>query len=380
MVHKPLLLKLFEAASMQRWNDQIRTVELTELDKQAHKMIIAFVLGKFEEDLGTSDEFDWIQIIEAGIFEYLQRTVLTDLKPPLFHRIKEDWDKYVQLNQWAYERIHEVIAPLGPDFCTRFRDYLLDRERNVNRRIISAAHFYATKWEFDIIERANPAGYGIGEIRRDIRSKQEKYGDLKSMQQFLFSQKLRHFVNICGQLRFQVRWSHLHRVPRTAVLGHMLLVAMLTYLFSLQVNANREQCANNYFTGLFHDLPEVLTRDVINPVKRSVEGLSDIIKEYEREEMENKIYTLIPERWQAQLRMYTESEFTDLKDEKGEMYKSGSLVKAVDNLCAFVEAYLSVKNGIQNEDLFEAMQNVTSQYWAGEVCGVSFAHLFQEFS
>ena len=41
MIKKPLLLKIYEAAPMQRWNDQIRTVELTELDKQAHKMVIA---------------------------------------------------------------------------------------------------------------------------------------------------------------------------------------------------------------------------------------------------------------------------------------------------------------------------------------------------
>ena len=148
---------------MQRWNDQIRVVEFTELDKQAHKMIIAYVLGKCEED-SQREGFDWIEVIEAGLFEYLQRTVLTDLKPPLFHKIKEDHNKYKLLNQWVYKRIEEFIIPLGKGFCERFKNYLMDTERNVNRRIISAAHFYATKWEFDIIERANPKGYAIDEI------------------------------------------------------------------------------------------------------------------------------------------------------------------------------------------------------------------------
>lgn len=50
MIRKPLLLKIYEMANMQRWNDKIRPVELRELDKQAHKMIIAYVLGKFEEE------------------------------------------------------------------------------------------------------------------------------------------------------------------------------------------------------------------------------------------------------------------------------------------------------------------------------------------
>src|SRR3989338_1094970 len=232
MIKKDFLLKVYEAASMQRWNDQIKVVRLTELDKQAHKMVIAYCLGKCQEKFNTPG-FDWLEIIEAGIFEYLQRIVLTDLKPPLFHRIKEDRSKYEQLNHWIYQRIEEVIVPLGKEFCQRFEAYLFSPERNINRRIISAAHFYATKWEFNIIERANPQGYLIEEIREDIRTKQEKYSDLESMQELLSSSGLKSFVDICCGLRFQIRWSHLHRVPETSVLGHMLIVAMLAYLASL---------------------------------------------------------------------------------------------------------------------------------------------------
>ena len=45
-----LLERFYEAASMNRWNDHIRPNELTELDKQAHKMVIAYVIAKFEEN------------------------------------------------------------------------------------------------------------------------------------------------------------------------------------------------------------------------------------------------------------------------------------------------------------------------------------------
>ena len=41
-------------ANMQRWNDKIRPVELRELDKQAHKMVIAYLIGKFEPAFGGS--------------------------------------------------------------------------------------------------------------------------------------------------------------------------------------------------------------------------------------------------------------------------------------------------------------------------------------
>lgn len=378
MINKDFLLKIYEAASMQRWNDQIRTVDLTELDKQAHKMVIAYVLGKCEEEAGTKD-FNWIEIIEAGIFEFLQRIIITDLKPPLFHRIKNDKVKYAQLNEWVYKKIEPMIAPLGKKFNERFNKYLHDSKRSVNRRIISAAHFYATKWEFDIIERANPRGYLIKEIRKDIAQKQKKYYDLKSMQRLLHSARLKYFINVCGQLRFQIRWSHLHRAPKTSVLGHMLIVAMLSYLFSLQKGVDKNRCIKNYFTGLFHDLPEVLTRDVINPVKQSVEGLSDLIKEYESQEMEKKIYRLIPNSWHKDIRMFTEDEFTDLFIKGKNIVRDGKLVKAVDLLTAFVEAYLALANGIQGEDFEKAKEAIRNGEYSKVVSEIDFSVIYSQF-
>ena len=62
MIRKALLLKIFDAAYMQRWNDKIRPIELIELDKQAHKMVIAYFFSKFEED---KQGFNWIDIIEG---------------------------------------------------------------------------------------------------------------------------------------------------------------------------------------------------------------------------------------------------------------------------------------------------------------------------
>ena len=309
MIRKALLLKIFDSANMQRWNDKIRPVELRELDKQAHKMVIAYFLGKFEEE---SSGFDWIEIIEGGIFEFLQRLVLTDLKPQIFYKIKEDEEKYKQLNEWVFNELKSFVSPLGEEFSEKFRNYFSGREDDINRRILGAAHFYATKWEFDIIERADPGGYEIEEIKSSLQEKQEKYYDLKGIKELALYEKYRNFINLCGQLRFQLRWSHIHRLPKTSVLGHMLIVAVLSYLFSLEIGACGKRCINNYFNGLFHDLPEVLTRDIISPVKRSVAGLGELIKEYEREQMEKEVYGLLPEACHDEMRMFTENEFASV--------------------------------------------------------------------
>lgn len=394
MIRKALILKVFDAAYMQRWNDKVRPVELVELDKQAHKMVTAFFLGKFEEE---TTGFSWTEVIEGGIFELLQRLVITDLKPPIFYKIKEDREKYKKLNEWVYKEIEPIISPLGKDFCRRFMEYFNNSGNNINKKILSASHFYATKWEFDIIERANPDGYEIASIKQDLQKKQGHYSDLKGMVQLREETRYRDFLDLCGQLRFQARWANLHRIPKTSVIGHSLFVAVLSYLFSLEIRACDRRCVNNYFTGLFHDLPEVLTRDIISPVKRSVEGLSDLIKQYEKEQMEKEVYGLIPKEWHKDVRTFTEKEFDSIitlrgrrkkisSDEISQRYnadiynpRDGVLVKAADSLAAFIEAYVAVRNGSYSREFQEAKLDFRDTYGRATIAGINFGEIYADF-
>ncbi len=396
MIRKPFILKIFEATDMQRWNDKIRPVELRELDKQAHKMIIACLLGKYEDE-NNSKDFDWIEIIEGGIFEFLQRLIVTDLKPQIFNKIKEDPDKYKKLNDWVCKKIKSYISPLGNNFYKKFQGYLSNPSENLNKKILSAAHFYATKWEFDIIERANPNGYEIAEIKSYLQAKQEKYYDLEGIRQLALYPDLKNFVDLCGELRFQVRWSHLRRIHETSVLGHMLIVAMLSYLFSLEIDACRKRRINNYFTGLFHDLPEVLTRDISSPVKKSFRGLIPLIKKYEKEEMEKKIYKLIPEAWHSEMRMFTEYEFKSIvtingkterktSDEISKYFnedkynpRDGEIIKATDSLAALIETYLELREVMTSPNLEKDKNELIEKYKGKTISGIKFGDLYADF-
>jgi putative hydrolase of HD superfamily len=396
MIRKGILLKLFDAAYMQRWNDKIRPVELIELDKQAHKMIAAYVLARFEEEAGG--DVDWIELVEGGIFDLLQRVVITDLKPQIYYKIKEDREKYRLLNDWVYQELRPVISPLGEEFCRRYRDHFArEEEESPTRRILLAAHLYATKWEFAIVERSNPGGYEIGDIRSDIESKQARVSDLAGIAALQADRRLRNFLDLCGQLRFQVRWAHLHRIPKTSVLGHSLYVAILSYLFSLEVGACDRRKVNNYLTGLFHDLPEVLTRDIISPVKRSVEGLSSLIKEYERELLEKEIYGLIPEGWRDQFAMFSEFEFENFAHVDGRRIvaaageisarynedrfdpRDGDLVKRADSLAAFVEAWVGIRNGSVSQDLQEGKFRIREKEEEIRMGPLDFGEIYSDF-
>ena len=403
MISKALLLKIFSAASMQRWNDKLCSVELVELDKQAHKMIIAYFLGKFEEN---HEDFNWVDIIVGGIFELLQRIIITDWKPPIFYRIKKEKEKYKRLNEWAYNKLESVIEPLGQTFCIKFKAYFLEDDDTLSKRILSAAHFYATKWEFDIIERGNPNGYEINDIKRELQERQEKYYDLKGITQLALYDKHRKFIDLCGQLRFQSRWAHLHRTPKTSVLGHLLFVAIFSYLFSSELGGCSRRCVNNYFTGLFHDFPEVLTRDISSPVKKSVAGLIDLIREYEKEQMIKEVYDLIPSEWSSEIKMFAgmldefpdqESEFFSIAKINGEIKKvtsdeinsaydkdeynprDGEIVKAVDELAAFIEADVAIKNGNVSPELDTSKSSLKKEYEGAYIAGINFGRIYADF-
>lgn len=395
MIKKAFLEAIYDAANMQRWNDKISPVELRELDKQAHKMIIAYVIGKFDEN---SDGFSWVDIIEGGIFEFLQRLVLTDLKPQIFNEIKKDAAKYELLNEWVYKRLRPKIGSLGEEFCRKFQDYFSDSNETLCRKILNAAHFSATQWEFNIIERTDPDGYEIRDIKNRLRKVLEEHYDLEGMRQLVMYEKLRNFVDLCGQLRFQVRWSHIHMFPRTSVLGHMLIVAMIAYLFSLEIGACERRLVNNYFTGLFHDLPEVLTRDISSPVKGSVRGLGRIVKKYENKQMK-QVYELIPKQWRPEIQMFTKREFKSVVTVGGDMEakcsaeisknynqnefnpRDGELILAIDHLAAFIEAYLAIENGIKSEHLTEARATYAKRYTSKKpiVAGIDFASIYSDF-
>jgi putative hydrolase of HD superfamily len=399
-IRKPLLIEIFEAANIRRWNDKICPVELRELDKQAHKSVIAFVLGKLTEASGET--VDWQVVMESCIFGFLQRLVLIDIKPQILHEIRKDRALYADLNEWVFRRLHPVLSPLGQTFLRDFRDHLASSNRSLSKRIVEAAHFYATKWEFDIIERANPSGYEIDDIRERLLQQTEEYNDLRGVQQLVLCRNYRNFIDLCGELRFQLRWSQIgHRVPRTSVLGHTFVVALLSYLFSLEIKACPQRRYNNFYTGLFHDLPEVLTRDVVDPVKRSVPGLGRVIRKYERKQMEEVVIPLIPKEWQPEMRLFTGTmqgidEFSDVVLHRGRLKKAseqqmkshnrdsknprdGRIVQASDDLTAYIEAYLAKKSGIVSPYLDKAVSSLEKKYETKVVSGIDFGEIYADF-
>ncbi|MDR1777281.1 MAG: HD domain-containing protein [Desulfovibrio sp.] len=391
VVRKSLLQLIFSGAYLLRWNDKLRPSELTELDKQAHKMLAACILWQENSrSLPGTEQMDMgREVIEGCLFDYFYRLVITDIKPPVFYRIKENPEHFRLLTEYVLGRLEPRLAPLGA-FWERCRDWhLTGEEGGLARRILAAAHLFASRWEFSLIRPLNHFDDEMDDIARSFEERLDGFRDVRGVDALLTpGSALARLANHCGQLRFQIRWTQAPRIPATSVLGHMFVVAALAWFFSLSVGACPARAVNNFFCGLFHDLPELLTRDIISPVKQSVKMLPRILKQYEEEELERRIFAplrlegfgALVERVSYYLGLEVGSEFQESARQGGRVVrvdgfrtlqeawnadaldpKDGEMIKVCDWLAAFLEAHSSIRNGVSSPHLQEALARLKTR-------------------
>ena len=411
IIRKSLLELLFSGAFMKRWNDKLRPMELVEVDKQAHKMIVAwllFLLNSRDMDVARKRALGE-SIVEGGLFDYLYRLVITDIKPPVFYRIKENPEDYRVLTNWVLDQLKPRIMPLGQDFMDRMGEYLMQPEdKGLGRRILHAAHLYASYSEFKLLKSINTMDHELTEIEASFVERLEELRDIRGVAELLDEDGdvFGRFARMCGRLRFQKRWSQTPRVPETSVLGHMFIVAAFSWFFSMEVGACRARCQNNFFAGLFHDLPELLTRDIISPVKGASLEIAGLIHEYERLELDRVVleplkkggYGDIAERLEYFLGLAVGSEFKATVNREGAVLeasetqlageynqdtldpKDGPLLKVCDSLAAYIEAHTALKNGISSDQLHQALFRIRERYNETPViAGVQVSALLADF-
>lgn len=391
MINPKIIDSIFSAASIQRWNDYPRMVDLVELDKQAHKFIIAYFIGKLEKDI------NYTHLIEAGIFEFLRRVVVTDIRPDVFRKALKK--KGSQINQWVISQLEDSLQDIDDgNFLNKFKNFLNDESVYKKERfILKASSYLSTKWEFGIVYQTSAFLNDIDDVKKSVDEEIEDYLELIGVRKIDLNKKLAKVIDLSGRLRFQKRWAQTPRIPETSVLGHMLTVAIFSYFYSIDISACDKRLQNNFFCSLFHDLPEALTRDIISPVKYSVDELSDLIAQFEIEKMQEDILPNIPaeikDEFSYLLGLYdeTKDEFLDkiIKDGKitivnkniskynDNQYDAidGLALKQCDKLSAFVEASLSISHGIKSKELLSGKKQILDSL--KEINGVDFKQIAQ---
>ncbi|WP_240328936.1 HD domain-containing protein [Helicobacter suis] len=378
-----LLRRLFVAASIRRWNDQACPIEFSELDKQAHKAMVVVLLANHHTGI------DWDKLLRYFCFEFLSRVVLTDIKPPIYHELlkkhREAFADYV----WGVLK-NEVE---GYAFFKHLHGYFCKPPTDIEHQLLKAAHDYVSAWEFDFIANFYPHGYGVKDIKKNLNEALSEHAHLLNVPH------LELLASMFGQLRFQKRWSQTPRVPQTSVLGHALFVALCAFLLSFDLKSCVQMRVNHFLGGLFHDLPEVLTRDIISPIKHGVLGLDVYLKSLEARAMEENILQYVSSDFKQDLLYFTQDEFKDRyihpetqkiifvdsislwQEYNQDQYKSmcGSLLKFCDRLSAFLEAKISISHGIKSDVLVSGAAKIKEKCMHTHIQGIYLGTLLEEF-
>ena len=401
---KDFILKIFEGFSIVRWNDLVRPFDVVEMDKDAEKLVVAYIIGKFEEHRGVKIDWEWM--IYASLFDLLRKISLCDIKSPVQRLIKTQYpDEFIRLNEWVLEQYRQLIPDKA--LFSKFTLYIgkmsgsipYEDAQEQTARVFRAAHKYSTLRELEMIGMVNEP-QRLERIRRELNADLQKYLDLQGLQLLMTRQKPFDFLMRIEQLRFQTRWNQTPRVPRTSVLGHCFFVAILTLLLGRETGIAfcSRRFYNNFFCALFHDLPEAVTRDIISPVKQATEGLPSIVKSIEDKIVASELVPLMEDFYRDEILYFTNDEFSnricrDGKvshvsfDELNTRYNEdafspvdGRIVRIADHYSALLEAELSISHGITSKHLRDGKANLLRAYPEGTVISGIDAHaLFQSF-
>lgn len=378
MFDKKLALKIFEAFSIERWNDLIRPFEIVEMDKTAEKAVLAYLIGKLEEKKGFS--IDWNYIIYGIFFDLLKKIALCDIKSPVQRMIRDEYpEEYIKLNNWVIDQYKPILQ--DQDLLNEFIQYIQTPPDSTNKtwRVLRAAHKYSTMREVEMLRKVNE-NFRLFTIEQGINKDIQEFLDVYGLQQLVLKQKPYDFLMEIEKLRFQTRWNQTPRVPRTSVLGHSYYVAVLTLLMSRSLKLSQDRIYNNFFSALFHDLPEAVTRDIISPVKQATDHLPQIVKQIEDRIVKRELIPLMDVAYREELLFFTGNEFDNRRRAKDgstqlvsfeDLQKTldsrdkptdGKLVRACDHIAAFIEADSSINHGITSRHLVDGRNNILSLY------------------
>lgn len=396
MFNNAMVLKLFEAFSIQRWNDLIRPFDIVEMDKTAEKMFLSFIIGKYEEKSGCT--VDWLKIINNSFFELLRRIALCDMKSPVRRIIRSNYpEEYQKLNQWVFDRYKYII--FDEQCLEEFKAYLFEpfESKDLSMRILRAAHKYSTIREVEMIRMVNEP-FRLTEIDAGLQADIVDFMDLTGVKLLATKQQPYRFITEIERLRFQTRWNQTPRVPATNVLGHSYFVAALTFLMSRTLTFAPHRIYNNFFAALFHDLPEAVTRDIISPVKQATDHLPEVVKDIEDTIVTQELLPLMDESYRSEVVYFIQDEFKNRVQIDGKTCcvdadalntryaepafhaVDGELIRAADHIAAFMEADSSIRFGIRSEQLEEGRASTLRRYGKGMVInGLSLDTFFDAY-
>ncbi len=266
-----------------RWNNFPRVEDVTEVDNLwmvLHtSLILSFVLES--KWYGTIDR----NYIFKRIFLWSFVTfVLSDINSDVKNRIKQkDFHIYKELTDKIYSFLLSWDIPdkIKSDikFISVVEDGSLEKDYSLEEKLITFSKLYVARDE----AYYNSSVYGkvyekvLTDINKRLQSK-----DYEIFRE-VFDEKINKYLISIRKLIFLYRWNRLRRNYSVSVMSHMYFVSFLSYIIWVLEEKTDEEILEMMYIGLYHDISEAVTWDIVSPVKKSVPGFDELLSSIEKE-------------------------------------------------------------------------------------------------
>jgi len=315
---------LTRGLSIIRWNNFPRVVDIKQMDNVGATLHTALFLAHHEKW-----EIDILYLIKKIIFTSFADLILSDINSGTKSYIKKlDENIFDELYKKAYEHFLGDEAPEA--LKNDFRDVLDRKDKKQEDTIILAAKKYVGYFEASVNGRVFEEIYEVplSEMKKELAELSKNLPSLKELMRNTDHEKyLAHIY----RLSFSMRWNQYGRNTPISVMSHKVVVAYLSYIIGMIGNENGEEndVTEMFLRAIYHDVPEVITWDIITPTKKAVPGFVELLEEVEKTMMDDYLYWYISEEYKSYLDPYILHPFDD------ELWKK---VKYADIFSALIEA------------------------------------------
>ena len=340
--------------NLRRWTELVSDSRFDEISKQSLNCIIAFILATLSEKNGQV--IHWERFPKIAIYRAFQKAYVNYDTPEInlkeICRISENGIVY---NEAFPEITNKIICEKTDE---DFSEYIQEGCETQEERLYKAATKIATLLELKELQKDINGSFmpKYSEVLRTMG----KYSDIKGFVE-LSDEEGDYFkiFQIISNLRNQNRWAAFSYTVDCSVMGHLFDTAIFAYLMAIEKGFSEKVATKCFFIGIFHDIPEVFTKDIPSSIKERIKGFRKATEKYELMMMEKNFYPLIKDEC-----VVSAIKEVMMEDEKNSVYKT--LLKGADYMSGASEIMRQFAAGTRDFQFYKALLKQKAKFDKGD--------------
>jgi len=321
-------------------------IDVKQMDNVGATLHTALFLAYLEEKQ-TKQEIDTLYLMKKTIFTSLADLILSDINSGTKAYIKKlDPKIFEELYGKAYEYFLHSEAP--ESLKEDFRNTMSEKNKPREDAIFLAAKKYIGYVEASTNARVFPEIYEVplDDIKKDLVLFS---GELESLKELLKTPDYEKYLAHLYRLSYSMRWNQYQRNAPISVMSHKVVVAYISYIIGMIGNDAGEEndIKNMLLRAIYHDVPEVITGDIITPTKKAVPWFVELLEKVEQAMMDDYLFGYITPEYKTFLSPFILHPFE---------WELGEKVKYADVFSALIEAKIEDRAG--NHFFHEKYQNI----------------------